>query len=149
MERKLGKNHVVWYYYGSLVYADLTQAQHTAKRYGEGMMGVTVEAFFTWASRIPEMATDKEGKERPVWIVAALFCAMRYVKDGRYLPGDTSSQSERVKNPRENTIVFRQQHSPRTSGEFQDYGLLAVETLRNIRVGEELFVDYGNVYEFG
>lgn len=147
-ERHIIKNQIVRYYYGSLIYSDLTPGQHTAKWYGEGMMAVTVEAFCTWANRIPEMVTDRERKEHPVWIVAAQFCLMRYVNDERYFPGDTSGKAERVKIPRDNNVVFPQQHSPRTIAEFQDYALLAVETRRNIRVDEELFVDYENVYEF-
>lgn len=146
--RPIGKGTVVGYYYGSLVYEDLSAAGSRLKTYGENIMKVTKATFSKWANRLPETATDRNMVEHPVWIVPAPFCAMHFVKDGRYLSGDEAPEAEKLGKERKNNVEFYQTESPSSATSFRSYKILAVRALRNVRYGEELFVDYGNNYDF-
>lgn len=51
-------------------------------------MAVSVETFEKWVLEVPKRVKDRNKIERSVWIVPHPFCAKRYLKDERYLPGD-------------------------------------------------------------
>lgn len=87
---------IVGYYYGSLMNEDLYQSQHTTKTYREQIMAVTPDTFEKWANQLPETTIDQNQVEHAVWIVAAPFCTMKYISEGRYLVGDCASKCERL-----------------------------------------------------
>lgn len=70
---------------------------------------------------------------RSVWIVPATFCAAGYVKDPR--PHRTAN------------VKFEQLFDPvYSSAQLLAPGVVRMVVLRDVLVGEELFVDYGDFY---
>lgn len=145
--RKFGEREVIGSYYGSLVYADLGQELQSTKRYGEGYMEVTAESFRKWALDLNEKVSDSKGQTHSVWVVPAPFCAMRYINDPRYLQGDKAKLETRRVSPRRANVEFKAA-STKSRTDYRKHGVLQVVALRNIRVGEELFVEYGGKYMF-
>lgn len=79
--RPTGKGSVVEYYYVALIHEDLAVVNWSNKTYGEHV-SVVSEKFQKWANRVGYTATDRNEVEHPMWIIAALFCAIWYVSDG-------------------------------------------------------------------
>lgn len=57
--QKNGKSEVVWYYTGSVVYANLTKKRHETNTYGERVKLVSADLFRKWANKLPQKITDK------------------------------------------------------------------------------------------
>lgn len=106
-----GKRDVVGYYSGSLVYENMTWHQHTTKKYEEAVMQVTRESFCKWAKGFADTVKDREGKEHAVGIVPAPFCAMKYIDDGRYQPGDAVLELEQEEQGRTKKVESYQAQS--------------------------------------
>lgn len=85
-----GKLDVVRNYYGFVVHANLTGELQKQKSYGEELIQLTDATLRKWANDVPENVTKTEGMQHRAWIVYVLFCAMRYINDIRYLPGETT-----------------------------------------------------------
>lgn len=77
---------------------------------------------------------------------------MRYINDGKYLPGDKTTENDRQKNPREHTVEFFQTKSPDSfpdsSAEVPSFWKPVIRVLLNITEDEELFVHYRSSYYF-
>lgn len=82
-----------------------------------------------------------------VWIVPASFCAMLYVSDWRYLPEDKVPESRKLQKEWKNKDGFYGIKSPSSVTTSRSYKLLSIRALRNLKYGEEQFVDYGSTYE--
>lgn len=111
-------------------------------------MQLTVETFWMWANKLQENVTVTNGVDHNIWIVPALFRARRYLNDARYLSGDTTTNSERWENRRQNIFKFLQSKSPSPPTEFSSFRFLSIQALRNIFVREKLLVHYGIKYDF-
>lgn len=92
-----GKEQNFRYYYGCLVYADLYGETSKTKVYGEVVMLVTAEEFRCDGSKIGEKTRGQNGEDHPVRIVPAPFYMVRYVNDGKYLPGHRTPEIEKQK----------------------------------------------------
>lgn len=74
--RPFERGAIVVYFYGSLVYENVTRLQQSGRVYGEHVMSVTAQTFKRLANKLPAKATDRPGKEDNVRVVRGLFCAM-------------------------------------------------------------------------
>lgn len=143
-----GNVEMVGHYHGSLVHSDLTKERHKMQTYEEGLSQVTADIFKMWGNELAERMTDSDGNEHKVWIVPAPFCAMQYVNDARYLPGNATTESKSLEKPRENNVHFWQVMSPSTLKEFGEFTVLGVHAVHNISLDEELPVNYGRSTTF-
>lgn len=85
--------------------------------------------------------------QEAVWIVQAPFNAMHFVNDGRSLPEAAAPDGGRLKKQNNNTVEFHQVGYPSGAKSFWSYEVVADRALRSFRYGEDLFADYGNIYE--
>lgn len=102
----IGKEEVLWYYYGSLLCADRPKERRKKKTHGDGAKQVTAKTFQKRASELCARVTDKEHIEHNDRIVPEPFRIMRYSYDCRYFPEDTTLEIESVNKPRENNCSF-------------------------------------------
>lgn len=51
--KRFGRAFIIMYYFGSLVYGNLSHRQHTKKTYGKDIMEVTREPFNKWTNKVP------------------------------------------------------------------------------------------------
>lgn len=146
--RWFGKGDVVGQYYGSLVYDNMILRHRTTRTYGELSLQVTQETCCKGSNCIPEMVKDEEVNEHAVWIVPAPFCAMLYINDILHLPGDATPEAEQVRQVHKNDVDFYQTWSLDSASDLTSSGILAVHCKRNIDWVEELYLDYGSLYDF-
>ena len=149
--RGFSQGQVIGYYFGALVYDDIGNRRQKTKTYGEsGELGVTVAEFNKYKLAISIPSTGLViGEETAcqLFIVPSKFCPLRKINDPRYLEGDEDIQgvelgevekrfsNVRVSAPRVRSVKEASKHS-----------LVQVECVRDIRIGEELFFDYGPDY---
>lgn len=125
--RRFEKGDDVGSYYGSLVSHIMTQRQHTTNRYGEAFMQVTRETCHKCPSWILDTMKDQDRKEYLVRIVPVQFCVMQYIYDGRYLPGDTAPELERIRQAQKNSVVkLYQTQSADSASDLTSYRILAI-----------------------
>lgn len=73
---------------------------------------------------------------------------MKHINDDRFFPGDSTLETERLKEPGKNNVQFLQAGCPRLYTHFNCLSILSVEALHSKFFGEELLVHYGNEYEY-
>lgn len=134
-------------YCGSLQYVDLGKKSQVKMWYREKYMKVTEESSCRYELELSDVDTDSKGQRHQLWAAPARFCATRYIIDPRYLPEDESSTEIRRLASREIIAEFRAAHV-KSRGKYRKQHVLELFTLRNVRVGEELFMDYGMKYSF-
>ena len=138
------KGDIIGYYYGSLVYGDLGAKRRLHKKYGTGILSVSTPEFDRWAMKISYQFADADSNMYEGFVVAAPFCVCRYLNDPRYLPGeDVPKAKKRVDN-----AVFKAKRTARWNRDFEMYDALQVVAKTDIRIGEELCVNYGAEYNF-
>lgn len=86
------KRGAVGSYYWSLAYGVLAKFLHMTKRCGGVYMNVTAESSWRWAREQSEVFTTKKGQKHFIWVVLALFRAIRYISHPRYLLDDGDSR---------------------------------------------------------
>lgn len=52
-------------------------------QYSERLMEATIETFKLWAIHDHEKVMERDKAEHDWWITSVLFCATRYINDGR------------------------------------------------------------------
>lgn len=93
-------------YYGSLSCADLRKKSQLTRRYGEQYMDITTESFCRSGLERSDIATSSKGQRYLVWVVPAPFCAMQYISDPLYLPGDEKSVETRSQRLTDANVEF-------------------------------------------
>ena len=146
--RNFDIGETIGYYYGSLVYGDIGADRKLSKQYGSGLMAVTSTVFEKWAAQLQYVFTEVNGNKYKACITPAPWCVMRYINDYRYLDDDGASSEERESNPRLANVTFREKRTAVVNRDFELYDALAIVTLKEITVGSEFFLDYGDDYEF-
>lgn len=71
-----------------------------------------------------------------LWIGAALFCAMRYIDEGRYLAGNEARELDRVRIECKDNVELYQTSSPGRLADFQDHPFLAIQALRSLDIAK-------------
>lgn len=83
-------------YYESLAYGDLGEKLEVKKINEEKYIEVPAGSFRRCALELSEMVSDDEGQEHLARRISASFCAMKYINEPRYLPGDEESRAWKV-----------------------------------------------------
>lgn len=122
-------------HYRALVYSNLGQESQSTNKFGVVYLQVKAESFRRWSVRLDNKVCDKDERSHSVWVVPALYCAMRYIKNPRYLPGDKCKLDVRRIIPRTANVHFKA-GSTKWRGNCRKYELLQVVALRNIKVGK-------------
>lgn len=86
--------------------------------------------------------------ERDVWIVPAAFFIMCYSKDDRYPTGNNAPTLETVINVHENDMQFYNICSLKGPSDFQSHRTSVICASKIIDLGEELYFNYPNSYNF-
>lgn len=73
---------------------------------------------------------------------------MRFVNDSLHLSGDKSKKIQRRTQLREINVYFVKTSSPDGASELRDDRIIAVKALRNIDIGEKLFIGYNSEHSF-
>lgn len=142
-----GRDTVIGFYDGSLVYSNLNGRPQQHRMYGEGAMIVTVDDFQKRAIQLYRPCQPMKGTARKIWVVTAKFCAARFINDPRYLPGDKERTSSRTDTPRKAHAIFHMSCQPLSLLQFEQDALIAITATSNIKRGDELFVSYGPEYD--
>lgn len=82
------KGEVAGFYYGTLVYMDVQVHNSTNGELGECVKDHSTDYFRTWDIRLKSMVRSPDGSSHPIWIVPAIFNAMRYINDPGKVPGE-------------------------------------------------------------
>ena len=149
--RTIKMGEIVGYYYGTLVYHNLFKRKQVTKTYGNGVLAVTTERYRNYALQLT-VKTENFDKVRDrmedgflsVCIVPAPFCVMGYVNSPEYCRRDKDYkdfQDGKLKKARKANCEFfhKEVQSPK---ELHSHILQEVRALRNIALGEELYVKY-------
>lgn len=91
---------------------------------------------------------EKYVVEHKIRIGPSPFRAVRYLKDARYLPGDTALETERLNKTKRETCAFFACRFPSFAKKFSSFRFRIIQTLPNIALGAEMLVHFGNNYEF-
>lgn len=73
---------------------------------------------------------------------------MSYINDERYLTGDETAESEKLRKEQKDNFEFYQTESLSIVTSFESYNILAARAFGKSKHGQELFVDCSNNYEF-
>lgn len=86
----LGNGAVIIYYYGSLVYSNLSSRTQQHRTYWEGFMGMRVDKFEKCDIQLDRPCLRLDGKGREVWVIffPAKLCPEGNIKGPRYLTVD-------------------------------------------------------------
>lgn len=130
--KPIGKGSVITYYYGPLVYDDLSRWQLFGRTYGMYRTIVTSKEAKRWASKLPQSEVDKEKKDHIVKLESSPFYMMRRINDGRHLPSDYALKKERLLPERKNNVEFYQTRSSGRLSDFQLHHNLVKRALRDL-----------------
>lgn len=111
-------------------------------------MKATREMFQIWENHFHEKLVDRNDVEYVMGIAPAAFCAMQYINDDRYLPGDEAPGLGRLRNVCNNNVGFCHTRCPDGPADFHSHLNLAIQASRNIGVGEELYCNHRNSNNF-
>lgn len=104
-------------------------------------MEVKVESFCMWTLELSDVAIGSKMQRHKVRVAPALFSAKHYTNESRYLPEDENSMEIRRLKPWGASKSFRAA-AVKSREDCKKQQALRVVTLRNIRAGGKLFVDY-------
>lgn len=103
------------------------------------------ECFCRWLLKVSDVATDSKGQRHRAWVVPTPTRAVRYINVLRYLLEEETSTETRKLRPSEANVDF-EAAALKSREDYRKRQPQRSITPRNIRVGAELFVDYGIKY---
>lgn len=143
--RRIVEGEVVCYYYGTIVYHDLSGRKEIHKTYGEGVMGVTADRFRKYALEVkvpeehfqplPERNNDRANRIPVSLVVPAPFCLGGFINDPKYVEGDKERNAVvdgRIKRREQNVFIRRTPAAGKTPSKLSANHLLIVEALRDM-----------------
>lgn len=117
-------------------------------RYGEALMSVSVYKLKTYALHISLHLNKRKRWIHHVWTVPVMFNPVRFINDPRYLRSGNTAWIVQDSNRRKADVKFVQNLYP---GSYSDLKRRDIEYARKawyFEWEEELFVNYGLVYNF-
>lgn len=111
-------------------------------------MTLTVEQFSRQLFKLPDRIVDSRQVEKTSWIIPALICDMRYTNAASYLSRDITTDLVKRSHQKKNNVSFVQMLSPENRSTLKLFYLIAIEALKNIYRGVELYASYGRQYIF-
>lgn len=140
------QGQMITYYYGAMVYDNLLPRPQSSKLYGlTGMLGVDVKTFRHKAVSLKGPKSDMGGDKWPAkyYVVAAPFCVAGYINDAAYMDGDAELDKKVSGSPRRTVNVkLKMRQTSHTVGAISGHTVCYVVATRDIKVGEELYMDY-------
>lgn len=103
-------------------------------------MEATAKLFSKWALELERRVFDSRGKKDSVRAVAAQCCAVWNINDPWYLKGGRERTESGQIEMRKPNVQFRASRTVPRAG-FRMRELVQIAALKNIKVGEKLFVD--------
>ena len=141
------KGELLGHYYGALVYGDIGAKQRLHKRYGTGILSVTSQDFEKWSAKISTYQfVDTNNNKYDGYVAPAPFCVCRYINDPKVVKGEKNPPSNN--NRRKANVEFRVDPKARCNRDFEKYTAVSVVATTTIRADEELYVPYGDEYNF-
>jgi len=146
---------LVGFFYGTLVYSDLGEAEQTTLTYGHGHLGTTKQRFLDYALRVGEIThkdplnPEKHSTRKPVFIVPAPFSCMGFLNSPDYRNGD--SEKSLSSNTRTANVYIKQRKNANNIRQerLTNYTLVEIHSKTIINKNEELFLNYNIcVWEF-
>lgn len=95
-----------------------------------------------------ETVSNCTGKERSIGIILTLFCCRQFIIDSSYVPRVQATEIQGHTQLQENNVSFVQMSSPDRASELKACRIIAINAIRNIYVGEKLYLEYGSEYCF-
>ena len=153
-QRASSKGKTVGFYYGTLIYRDISKAQGSP-RYGNCVLWITKEQFRKWAFKVGTsgMACNTNArsfKERiaSVFIVPSKFCVCAYTNYSRYRLGYKDKAAflgNKQRSRKANTacVISKMEKATQIHGLTQPKVVELIATC-SISPGRELFVVYGS-----
>lgn len=89
---QLGKRRVIEYYNVTLMYASLYGDRDMNRRYGEGVMYMSIKEFQRYPLHISDDVKGKDGRSNRAWTVTARFNPLHFINDNRQLEVDMTLQ---------------------------------------------------------
>lgn len=78
------------------MYDNITERQHTTNTCVGSHAGDT-RTVFEVGKLDPQDGEGPRAEKHCMWIVPAPFCAIQYINDGKYLPGDSAPELQRAR----------------------------------------------------
>lgn len=142
----LTEGEVVGYYDGTLVYQFIINALNARGVHGEGVMALTREQLHSLVIRLAKHVSSSDRILHTFWLVPARFACLRIMNDPRSLFGKVVPPHKRPREAGSENFTFADNGTERPDHTKLD--AVAVRATRNTIPEEELFVDYGEHYEF-
>ena len=143
MEDRRSREIIGWYN-GSVVYGNLHSPSGC---HGTGILGASTDRLRTYGIQVDSKdLTFKKKDGCSLYLVPPEFCAFAKMNDPKY-----KSRKDRASRPdpilkRTCNVAFEVETPASTSAMLTDPYFIKIVALRNIRAGEELFIDYGPNY---
>lgn len=102
----IGVVQIIFDYYRSSVYSNMVGNTHVNKTCGDGIMGVTVNTFESWALMFYEKFNGRDVSLHDLWVFPAPCCAARFLNYNRYLPVDSATFGELENNRRSSNARY-------------------------------------------
>lgn len=143
--RAFAKGETIGFYYGTLVYMDLDKPRNHHRIIGEGSMAVNRERFNKWGLCVTRgSGVYINRKWYHIWVVPTAACAMSYINDPRYLEDENVPLPQRT---RTSNLEFIQNCATFRAQDVSSHTMMCLKAKRDIKAGEEFYVDYGTDYD--
>ena len=145
--RKLFKDNQIACFYGRLIYGEMEN-----RTYGTGIMAVNPKQYYKYAMEVQGNVKDSDGQTHKVHVIPAPFCVAGFINDAKYNEGDLEYNKRYTPSGRKpNVKIVRNLGGKNTiaRSRLQECDLLAVVCMTDIKAGDELYVSYGEEYDWG
>ena len=146
--KRFVKGEILCHFYGTLVYRDLNKEGEPDVQYGSGVMATNKDNFgrYSMKARTVLKISGKRTKH-DVFIVPAKFCLAGFINDYRYNKGDEEYKDRKSATRRRPNVetTCEEETIPSIVGY---YSFFKVKAIQDIAFGDELYLDYGEKYQF-
>lgn len=144
--RTILPNEVVCYFYGTLVYQDMS-GMNKYTQYGTGIMSIRPKRFSRYAIELDTSVNDTNHVlKKSIYICPAPFCIGGHINDPSYRKDDEDYKSRNAKSARRANVIAKPVANYVHRSELRSYGCLEITCTQTIKPNEELYMSYGNSY---
>ena len=139
-------DNIVCYFYGTILYKEPMK-----KTYGSGIMGVHPFRFSKYAMQVQNTLKDNNGVVHDrIFVCPAPLCIAGFINDAKYLEGDEEYRKRNLPTRRTTNVIIDSKPTKKFiyRSTLQDYEFFTVRALKHIKAGEELYISYGNEYNW-
>ena len=153
----IDRDTVIGWYSGTFVHTNITKGRYAklldGSMYGGPTLGCTIARFHTYAMGFSDPGTDSTLDDEPpedapkpgskVYVVPPPYCAASYINDKKKLNNGLEPKNA---ISRKANAAFEQKRPPFTFRRLINPYYVFVVTLRRIKKGEEILLNYGSSY---